>query len=200
MKKFFEDLKYQKSTLTNLLFLISVISHVLVNNLFTAIAFFALTVSSFMFHYYTAMYHQALEGAKGFSKKMYNKMKQWQYADVSSIYLIFAMYPYELSGNVWWLLYLIPMSFMMFNKFNILLPEWNPSTRLWVPLSAIPMVVLGFMNISAWSMGLGILFFALAGLFSKEAEELVDEKHYEGYDQKHGFWHKFAAIAFSFIK
>ena len=191
--------KYKWATLTNFTFLLSAGFHAWYHHPLTSIALCAIAICSFMYHYYTSIYHSWLEtGVDNIG--IFHKMKMWQYADVSSIYLLFGIYPYEITHHLYWLLYLIPTVFLIFNKFNLIFKKWDPNTYIWVPAFGLSTIIYGFIYYPLFNMLAGLGSLLIAFMFSLSADKQINLGNYKGYDNRHGFWHQAAAIAFMFIR
>lgn len=193
-----EALANEYSVKTNYIYFVTAIIQILFGNFLLALALIILGISSYKFHYHTAAYNKY---AADFDMriKMHKKMKFWQRMDVASIYLTFGVYPFELTGNYWWLLFMIPMGILILNKLNIIFKTWNSNSQVWVPIAGSILSYIAYTTIPLAYFIVGIVLITIATIFQILGIKSLNKNDYIGYDIYHGHWHIYGSIAFMLI-
>lgn len=197
-----KELKYKEAFLTNIIYVAAGLIHFFIwGQPIIAALLVVLGFTSGLFHYYKAVYHD-LRDQKTPREQILptrRKMKIWQDFDVVSIYLIFALYPFQITGNAWWLLWAIPLVGVSLNKLGFLFPSKSTDSTKILGACALVVFPLAFFYLSWWLTLISLAFFVVALLFGRKGDASEKALEHGKHDKKHGLWHIFSGIGFALL-
>lgn len=193
---------YKKSVVTNIGFIIAgIIQIVFWEQYIIAGLLVMLGITSGIFHYYKSLYHSLKDDEVEWSGvvKTHKKMKFWQDWDVVSIYLIFAFFPYQMSGNEWWLLWALPLVIVSMNKLGWIYPSKHTHSEEIIAAGSVVAFTVAFFYVAWWLVLLSLIFFTISLIFNRRGDKLEKVGNHLSHDTEHSYWHTLTSIGFSLL-